>query len=122
MKQNIKIAKQLIKIAKELIAMEMIGDCYYRIMNEQKKEISINFYIDTKDRDKILGWFDAMLGKPTQIVEIAKNYGFEDMPDTMDVKNNQGMTLSICLKGNEKSDMNGLIAELKEKYHCNEIK
>jgi hypothetical protein len=31
---KIKIAKELIKLAKSLIATELIGDCYYRIMNE----------------------------------------------------------------------------------------
>lgn len=122
MNQNIKIAKKLIKLAKSLIATELIGDCYFRIMNEQEKEISVNFSINTKDRDKILGWFDAMLGRPTQILEIAKKYGFEDMPDTMDVGDNVSMILSICLKGNEESDINGLIDELKKVYHCNEIK
>ena len=122
MKQNIKIAKELIKLAKNIVAFELIGDGYYRIMNEQKKQISVNFSIDTKDRDKVLGWFDAMLSRPTEIIELGKQYGFEDMPDTMDIKNNTGMILSICLKGNEECDMEGFINELKSQYHCNEIK
>lgn len=122
MKNNTKIAKQLIKLAKSLISFELIGQAYYRVMDEQANQISVNFSIQTKDRDQLLGWFDAMLGRPTEIVALAKPYGFEDLPNTMDVKNMSGTSLSICLKGNANCDMNGLIQELKSKYHCNEIK
>lgn len=119
-----KIAKELIKLAKSLVAVQLIGDSYYRIIDEQEKEISINFNIDTTDRDKFMGWMDAMLGRPTEILKIAEKYGFEDMPDTMDTVGNfpKNCYFSICLKGNEQSDMEGLIEELKSLYHCKEVK
>ena len=121
---NIKIAKQLVKIAKSLVAFQLIGDVCYRIMNEQTKQISINFSIDTNDRAKLQGWCDGIPGRPTEIAELGKKYGFQDMPHTMDTKpkNGNGMYFSVCLKGNANCDMNGLIEELKEIYNCTEVK
>lgn len=125
---NIKIAKQLIKIAKSLIASQLIGQTSYRLMNEQKKQISVNFSISTRNRDLFLGWCDSILGRPNEIEKLASQYGFKDMKDTIDditeVNNRACLSacFSMCLKGEAECDLTGLINALKETYHCKEIK
>lgn len=114
--------KLINKIAKKLIASQ-VGNSFYRIMDKQNNEISINFSIKTMDRDEFMIWMDSMLSKPTEIKKLAKPFKFEDMPDTMDtIPGIEGMFFSVCLKGQQGCDMEGLIKELKSKYNCSEIK
>lgn len=110
------------KIAKRIIAAQ-VGNSFYRIMDKQNKEISINFSIKTMDRDEFMIWMDSMLSKPTEIKKIGKQFKFEDMPDTMDtIPGMEGMCFSICMKGQQDCDMEGFIKEIKSKYNCSEIK
>lgn len=116
------IDKIALKIAKTIIA-SVPGNVYYSIIDENKKNIAVIFNINSKDRDEVMIWFDAMLGRPSEIAKLAEPFGFKDMPQTAVTGFNlDGMTFPICLEGNEESDMNGLIEALKKTYHCNEIK
>jgi hypothetical protein len=116
------IDKIALKIAKSLVA-SVPGNVYYHIMDENKKFISVVFNINSKDRDEVMIWFDAMLGRPSEVAKIAEPFGFKDAPGLIDNGLGlDGMTFPICLEGNDESDIEGLIDELKSKYHCNEIK
>ena len=116
------IDKIALKIAKTIVA-SVPGNVYYSIIDESKKIIAVIFNINSKNRDEVMIWFDAMLGRPSQVAKLAESFGFKDMPQTAATGFNlDGMVFPICLEGNEESDMDGLIEELKKTYHCNEIK
>lgn len=116
------IEKIALKIAKSIVA-SVPGNVYYHIMDESKKFISVVFNINSKDRDEVMIWFDAMLGRPSEVAKLAESFGFKDAPGLVDTGLGlDGMTFPICLEGNEEANIEGLIEELKKKYHCNEIK
>ena len=124
MKTEIKIAKELLKVAKSLVASERIGDAFYRIDEKDDSTfVDVIFSINTKDRDKTLGWFDSMLQKPGELQRSSRKYGYNDNPNVIpDVSSINGMTFALCFEGNDESDTEGFVKELKRLFGCKELK
>lgn len=124
---NIRIAKELVKIAKMLVAAGAYGEVYYRLVSSNPSTIAITFAQTSKDFNKTMGWFDALLSESDAIKKIAPTFGYkQDEKSVADPKStaaiNNGMTLSLFFEGEDNCDQKGFIDHILNKYHAREIK
>ena len=124
MNNNMRIAERLVRLAKMLVAGdEQLGDVYYHVLKDNKS-VSFIFTLNTNKFDEFNGWMDAMLGMSGKIEPIAKSHGFKHDSNSIDPVNvgDASMTYPLVYVGDESSDLNGFIDEMKSKYNCVEVK
>ena len=124
MSRNVRIAERLVRLAKMLVAGdEQLGDVYYHVLKDNKS-VSFIFTISSNKIDELDGWMDSMLGMKKMISPIASKYGFEHVKDSMDLVDvgDAAMTYPLVYGGDESSDLEGFVNEMKQKYNCVEVK
>lgn len=124
MRDNVRIAERLVRLAKMLVAGdEQLGNVYYHVLDDNMS-VSFIFTLSTNKFDEFNGWMDSMLGMKNSIDPIAKIYGFSHDRKSMDLVDvgDASMTYPLVYVGDESSDLNGFVDEMKKKYNCVEVK